>query len=320
MLGRRLVLGVALFGALAGPARPGPAAAHESCTNRVVDESGQVGSLGPGLDQAANALSKTTGAELYVRVMSTVPGGDIDAWQAGAEQRCPNWREAGSETRRLPTLVVLAVSVNDRKTGIYYGERWKPALDPKWRSIQDNAMNPRFRSGDIGGGLLQGLSEVVAAIAPASAAVPTTEAPFRDAERRVVERVPAPDPMPTGGDDGGAGAWPALIVGLGAVSVVFGIAKKLSGGSGGGGMGSTSYPPAYVQDGDNDGAGGLFGALLGGGRADDDDDWPRSGGGSSFGSGGGSSSGGGGSTSWGGGGSSGGSSSGGGGGGGSTSW
>ena len=306
-----LIVGFVGFGAR-------PAAADEFCDSRVFDESGgRIGAVRQGLEQAAGTVSNTTGADLYVRAMSRVPGGDLDAWQAAAERRCPAW--GGLSGGRSPNLIVLAVSVDDRKTGIYYGSRWKAALDPSWRSIQDSAMNSRFRQGDVGGGLLQGLVQVAAAIAPV--ATPVTEAPpFMD-RRPVPSPVPVAEPIEDddwrdgGGGSDGADAWLILVLALGAVGAVFSIARTLTGGSGG------SIPPvARAQADDEDEDSGLFGS---GGLF--------SGGGSSSWGSGGSSSGGGGSSSWDSGSSSGsssgagfssggGSSSGGGGGGGSSSW
>lgn len=271
-----MVLGVAVSAVLLAVAgAPRPAAADEFCDARVFDESGgRIGSMRQGIDQAATTLSTTLGAEIYVRAMSTVPGADLDAWQAAAERRCPVWSESSSGARSA-RLIVLAVSVDDRRTGIYYGSRWKVALDPVWRSIQD-AMNTRFREGDIGGGLIHGLSEVAAAIAPSVADVATP-----DGERRIAVPVRGPDGGGGEGPGSGLGVLPLALLALGAVATAFGIARKLSGRSDA--LGATPWPPGHAHRTDAGGNG-----FTGGGGTFD-------GGG---GSGGGSDGGGGGSSGW----------------------
>jgi hypothetical protein len=54
-------------------------------------------------------------------------------------------------------LVVVMISVAEHKTGIYYGSQWGTALDSAYLTIQTDSMNPRFRDGDLTGGMTAGL-------------------------------------------------------------------------------------------------------------------------------------------------------------------
>jgi uncharacterized protein len=283
---------------------PGRAAASERCTNRVFDEAGLMGQRRDLVLTTADAAARV-GADVHVWMLDRIPGGDIDAWEASLEAECAEWRAGG---RRKPDLLVVAVAVGDRKTGVYYGERWNQALDHQWRQIQTDFMNPLFKAGDYPAGLAAGMGALAAAIAgqppPAAPATPgDSQSPshspgdgFGDGDGGFGFGSP-------GGGDGSNGFAGLLFVGVLATGV--GIAARIVSGGG-----------FFDDDGDND----------------DDDDrrrrrwWSSSGpgmfsdggwssGGRGFFGGGGSS--GGGFSGGGGGSSSGGSS---GGGGGSTSW
>ena len=290
MRGKRVVLGAVALLTLLG-ARPGPAGAEELCTNRVFDDAARLGILRQAVDQTTTTLAQAAKADVYVRVLARVPGADLDAWQAELERRCPNWQNGAGG--RAPGLVVVAVAVDDRKTGIYYGEQWRAALDPKWQAIQDNAMNPRFKEGDIGGGVLAGLAEVTAAIAasPAAPASPVfRDEPGFDDLRNLVP------------DDDGLNPFPGLFIVFALIAGVVAFGRHvLGGGRYGDDDADTTLHRRYgwrgrrqsvVDDEDEDASSGSWGGDFGGGSSS------SSSGSSSSSSGSSSSGGGGGSTSW----------------------
>jgi len=253
VLGKRVALGLGvLWGAVALVVGPGSAAhAQEVCTTPVYEETPRLGQYRQPIERLAETLRAAMGAEVYVRVLGRVPNGDLDGWQASMQARCPNWQdEVGL---RRPKLIVLAVAVEDRKTGLYYGVDYAGALDQQWQRIQVEFMNPAFQRGDYGAGITVGLSEVASAIAQHQAP-PTT--PPTDAPPGVV-RQPGPggdgfgdwrriDPgyevyEEPGGGPGGGDGFP----GVGAFMVVALIVmllvvafKVLSAGGSGTGMGS----------------------------------------------------------------------------------
>lgn len=231
------VLGLVMLGlALVAPVA---ARADEACDNAVFDEAGLLASGRAAVDQAAAALAQT-GAAVRVRVVGSLDGQSIDAWEAAVEQRCPAWTFNG---RREAHLIVVAVAVSERKTGIWYGSNWAGALDSTWRQIQLVGMNPKFKEGDIAGGLAAGLDQLNTAVARWQAADPPVPAsPGPDLPE-------VPDPSPSGGGGGWNGAGVA-VVGVIAVAVVGVLVRLTRAGS-----------AAGVNDDGDDGD-------------DDDDDWP----------------------------------------------
>ena len=131
-----------------------------SCDLATYDPAGQLveGALLPG----AVARLTTLGALVRVRVEAGL-GADIDGHVARLEAACSSWRTDG---RRAPNLLVVAVLPDVRRTAVYYGASYAPALDGRWTDIETNVMNPAFRLGDVAGGLAAGLGSIADAIGP----------------------------------------------------------------------------------------------------------------------------------------------------------
>lgn len=301
---------VALTAVAVAPAGAGRTVAYadEACTARLVDEPARLGQYAQSVEQLATTLTTTLGADVYVRVLGRIPNADIDRWQADTEARCANWRDPSG--RRATKLLVLAVAVDDRRTGLYYGDTWKPALDTEWKTIQTEQMNPLFQKGEIGAGIVTGLSSVTSLIAPLAAGgdavVPTTV--YRDQPRRV----PLPEPDAgfeefPGSDGGGGDGIPGALFGVFAVIGLIGVGAKIFS-VGGSGLGGPDADGNHGMHGwrsrrrggwgwssESSGPTGSFGSF-GSSRSDDSPSHSgRSGAGST---GGTSTGGGGGSTSW----------------------
>jgi uncharacterized protein len=211
-LGAVVIVGAVVFGA------PGAAQADESCDAPVFDETGRLAPIRLAVDDAARALADT-GAEVRVRVLGSLAGGDIDRWEIDTELRCPSWGRAGG-TGRAPNLLVVAVSMDDHKTGIWYGSDWSDTLDPTWSSIQSEAMNPRFKEGDLAGGLVDGLGRLTAAVT-----APRPPAPVGQAEPGAVYAYPQESPGYDGGGDTFEGGFLIVLV-LGILGVVLGVSGR----------------------------------------------------------------------------------------------
>lgn len=151
---RTLAAALILAGLLLGASVP-TSQAQSSCEQPVLDEAGVFGDQIAQVQRAADELSRG-GALVRVRtVESYAPASSLDDYARQLEQRCATWRTV--DGKRQPDLVVLLLALKERRTGIYYGAQWKTALDSRWTSIQTEAINPRFRTGDFAGGFVAGL-------------------------------------------------------------------------------------------------------------------------------------------------------------------
>ena len=106
--------------------------------------------------------------------------------------------------------VLVLLSVDDRFTRIELGDGVPLAQDARMQRIVDDAMVPRFRDGDHGGGLVAGVTEV----ARSFRAPPGAEA---GSETGAIPAVPwplvsAPEPAPRRDDGFAAGLFAALVL------------------------------------------------------------------------------------------------------------
>lgn len=153
--------------------------------------------------EAAAALSSDTIGTVRVRLLDTV-GGDLDAWATDELGRCPAWNTPAGGGRA--TFLLLAVALDDRLTGTYYGAELVDTLDPVRQRVHDGVMAPRLREGDVAAALTAGLAAyrdvLVGAPGPAEPTEPTEPtAPTSGAD--------GDDDTPAGGDtDLGAGSAP----------------------------------------------------------------------------------------------------------------
>jgi uncharacterized membrane protein YgcG len=127
-----------------------PSAAY-ICDGPLGDEA-QVLTAPTTLLPAVQAL-EAQGAD--VRVRTVVGSTNLDLTEGLYETACPSWQ--GAPGRRKSTLLVLLVSPDTRKMGLYYGEAWQRALGDHWNRIKQETMGPRFRDGDYTGGFAAAL-------------------------------------------------------------------------------------------------------------------------------------------------------------------
>lgn len=171
-------------------------------------------------DTVRAAARKVEGQAVDVRVVSYrhVPGGNLDKYVNREEARCDSWQ--GQDGGWKNNLVVLAVSVEDRASGLYYADSFENELGRHWRWIQAERMNPRFARGDYTRGMVAGLTQVARLVDPyATERAPAAPEPT----------VSSPDPEPTAPLDepptsnvGDLPAWGVVIplggVGLGGLT------------------------------------------------------------------------------------------------------
>lgn len=147
-----LAVTTVLLGAGAGHAAP---PAEVDCAAIVVDNAGVVDerrvqrAAQPVIDQAA---------DVRVVAFASVPGGDLDEAVTKLQRSCGLW--SAEDGTLNDNMIVLAVSVQDRRSGLYYGASWSEQLLSSWPRIQARAMNPAFKEGDWTGGMVAGLRAV----------------------------------------------------------------------------------------------------------------------------------------------------------------
>lgn len=148
----------------------------DDCNTMVVDETGRLGSGIEKVQRAGNELVNA-GADVRVRVIpDSREYGNLDRYVDAVQTRCASWQSG--DGGRKNNLVVVVVSM-DRQSGVFYGDQYMRALDQRSTSIRTDRMNPRFRDGDIAGGIASGLDAVRDYVVAADAPPPSvgTQAP-----------------------------------------------------------------------------------------------------------------------------------------------
>lgn len=125
------------------------------CAAVVVDRAGILDD-----QRVQRAASRVIDEAADVRVMTftSVPGADLDAAVTSVWRSCDLWSDDDKSLN--DNMIVLAVSVKDRRSGLYYGASWRRQLLSSWPRIQANAMNPAFKREDWTGGMVAGLRGV----------------------------------------------------------------------------------------------------------------------------------------------------------------
>lgn len=136
--------------------------ASDWCDALVIDQTGKISSTEKTVASAANQLV-SRGADVRVRIVSDIgQEPTLDKFIDQIRKNCPSWQALDGGMKN--NLIVLAVSLGNRKTGLYYGSQWSSVLGGQWTSIQADEMNPRFRDGDFSGGVVAGLKRISVAL------------------------------------------------------------------------------------------------------------------------------------------------------------
>jgi uncharacterized membrane protein YgcG len=114
------------------------------------------------LDQSAVTIAATAvdnfGADVRVRAMSTTPSGGLDAYMATEVQQCPSWR--GPDGLRKANLITVLLSVDDRKSAIFYGSNFHPALDSQIDRVRADDANAQYKLGNYTAGIVNALGDM----------------------------------------------------------------------------------------------------------------------------------------------------------------
>ncbi len=144
--------------------RPMSVFAQSFCDSIVIDSDHVLGDNLSQIEESAGALQRA-GADIHVVLLSDKKAGDLAAVENTRRSGCPTW-QGNSRTGRSSSLLLVLVSVPDRRTAIYYGPQWVSKLDPFYQQIARESMNPRFETGDFTGGLQVGLERITSALIP----------------------------------------------------------------------------------------------------------------------------------------------------------
>ncbi len=247
---------------IAAPALAAPK--FPALSGRVVDEANILSpQVEQDLTEKLKSLEDTTGRQVVVATVPTLQGYEIEdyGYQLGR-----TWK-LGQKDKN--DGAILLVAPNDRKVRIEVGYGLEPVLTDALSSvIIQSAILPKFRAGDMEGGVVAGADEILAQLS----------LPDDQAKANVAQAA-----QPKAAHRSGGGGIAALVV----LFFVFFLITRLlpgRGRSGGGGLGS-ALP--WI----------ILGALNSGGRGGGSD-WGGGGGGGWGGGGGGSFGGGGSSGSW----------------------
>lgn len=149
-----------------------PSALAQDCDQVVIDETGRLSQsdLAKVMTAAQDLTNK--GADVRVRVVSGFHGhGNIDQLEQATIQGCSSLQ--APDGGRKNNLVMVFVAPSQRKSGIFFGGQWTSRLKYRYMDIQTDEMNPRFRDGDLAGGIVAGLNAIGEIIATPIAATPT---------------------------------------------------------------------------------------------------------------------------------------------------
>lgn len=132
---------------------------------RVIDPAGVLGAQTDAVQQAAQRLANE-GAQVIV----IVAGSSAGTAAASADQYLDTVLRQNNLARGYgqlnPNQIVFYVAPSAEYSAIYYGSRWRRPLDPVFRTVVNEQMNPHFAAGDIADGLVAGIDAVRTTINP----------------------------------------------------------------------------------------------------------------------------------------------------------
>ena len=138
----------------AGPVFAAPT--YPELTGRVTDQAGLLSADDRAAIEAVSAdLEKTSSDQLAVVTVKSLEGYSIEDYGIGLA------RQWGIGQKGKDNGVLLIVAPNDRKVRIEVGRRLEPFMtDTMAALIIQNSILPKFRRGDFGGGIRDGVRDI----------------------------------------------------------------------------------------------------------------------------------------------------------------
>ncbi len=136
---------------------PQRAYADERCDAYVVDDANIFGSQKDTLAASVKSLQDVGADGRVVAIQSFGNAGSLDTYVDQMARGCASWQMSG---KLKQNFFVLAISMNERKTTIYYGTLWKSRFDTKASTIQSVVMAPEFKKSKYADGMIAGVDEI----------------------------------------------------------------------------------------------------------------------------------------------------------------
>src|SRR5271154_5572723 len=121
----------------------------QDCNSIVYDQAGVLKGHEQEIQAAAQGVIDQGGDPKVATVLGAT---NLDLAEKQIEKSCQSWQSPNGD--RKSTLLVLMVSPDTRKLGVYYGSAWKSALDSSWNRIKQSYMVPYFKNKDWSGGFV----------------------------------------------------------------------------------------------------------------------------------------------------------------------
>ena len=279
------MLALVAGGALAAPKYP-------VLTGRVVDGAGVIpAAVRDQLTARLAGLERANGRQLVVATVADLGGYDINEYGVGLG------RAWGIGQKGFNTGAILLVALKERRVTVLTGQGVQGVLtDALSGQIIREQIKPRFKAGDLPGGIVAGTDALVAQLSRPLDDARDVAAAAAAAEVR--KRAQAERPQPSRGEGGGGAIfWIVVVLAFLILPRLFGGRRRGLAGGGWGAQGGAAggllnaLPWILMANNARGGWGGGGGSGWGGGGG-------SSGGGDSFSGGGGSFDGGGASDSW----------------------
>ena len=152
-----VVLAATLFAAC-GFGVPGATAATGQCDSYVYDGAGLFGDQTAAVEAAAQKLVES-GVDVRAFTQKSLGGySTLDKLVEARQKMCESWR--GPTGARKNNLLVFGMSLDDRKVGIFFGEKWEKAFrNEREVPIWSETMGSQFRDGNFAGGFIDAMDE-----------------------------------------------------------------------------------------------------------------------------------------------------------------
>ncbi len=136
---------------------PARAADFPALTGRVVDQADIIpAATRQALQSTLADLESKSGIQLVVATVKSLQGEDIESY---ANELFRTWKLGEKDKNNG---VLLLVAPNERRVRIEVGYGLEPTLtDALSKLIIVNAVAPRFKSGDFGGGITNGVADII---------------------------------------------------------------------------------------------------------------------------------------------------------------
>lgn len=144
---------------------PQRALADDRCQSYVVDDANIFGAQKDAVTAAVKSLEDVGADGRVITIQSFGNAGSLDTYIDQMAHGCPSWQMSGSLKQNFFALVI---SMQERKTTIYYGTQWKSRFDTQAAAIQSGVMAPLFKQGRYADGMIAAVESIKTTIkAPA---------------------------------------------------------------------------------------------------------------------------------------------------------